>query len=201
MDTKNDFGLKIKKARERAKLTQNELATKAKTSSQTVSNCERGTRYPPLETAIYFAKALGVSLDWLTDNMGTYNPANIHELSDVATLIEAISDVMPIETIPSSVDGFSNFESLCDADSLKLNQKWYYDQNAEENVDIPHDKKEGILIWIENKDLKNYCEKRYQLCQLVQQGVLRPEIYKEQINEHIKTLEYPVLSADDADET
>lgn len=59
------IGQKIKEARERAHLTQNELAKLTDMSTHYVSAIERGIKTPKLETFVSIAKVLGVSTDWL----------------------------------------------------------------------------------------------------------------------------------------
>ena len=63
-------GLRVKKLREKAGLTQEELANKADISIRFVSNIENGSRKMSLETVINIANALSISVDdLLCDNI------------------------------------------------------------------------------------------------------------------------------------
>ena len=62
------FSLRLREARERKKLTQKQLADAAEITAASVSAYEKidGTKSPSIDIAIRLAKALGVSLDWLS---------------------------------------------------------------------------------------------------------------------------------------
>lgn len=57
------IGRRIQQARERARLTQEELAERIDRSTQFVSTVERGLAGPSLETTIKICDALGVTTD------------------------------------------------------------------------------------------------------------------------------------------
>lgn len=59
------IGERIKKARKETKLTQRQLGKKLGVSNVMVSHYELGARKPKIETVKKFAKALGVSAEWL----------------------------------------------------------------------------------------------------------------------------------------
>lgn len=61
----NEFGRRLRAAREERGLTQKELARIAKIAEMLVSRYERGAGYPALETTIALANALNASLDYL----------------------------------------------------------------------------------------------------------------------------------------
>ncbi len=61
----NALGVRIRLARRRAKLTQEQLAEKAGISTSFMGHVERGSRILSLETLVMLAKALGVTLDEL----------------------------------------------------------------------------------------------------------------------------------------
>ena len=73
-----EFGENIRKAREKAGITQQTLADKLYVTRQAVSRWENGSRYPDLLTAKSLAKALDTSLDELLrdDDMRTYPEVN-----------------------------------------------------------------------------------------------------------------------------
>ena len=63
-------GLRIKKARKKADMSQEELANKADLSTHFISNIENGSRKMSLETLVGIANALSVSADdLLCDNL------------------------------------------------------------------------------------------------------------------------------------
>lgn len=59
------FAERLIAERKKKKLTQSELAEKAKISAQTVSYYEKGTKRPTLENAIAIANALDISIEYL----------------------------------------------------------------------------------------------------------------------------------------
>ncbi len=59
------IGQRIQLARERAGLTQEQLAERIDRSAQFISTVERGVSGPSLETVILLSAALGVSCDYL----------------------------------------------------------------------------------------------------------------------------------------
>lgn len=63
----NIFSERLKEARQKAKLTQKQLAGLSDVTAATISSYESegGTKVPSLDKVIALAKALNVSLDWL----------------------------------------------------------------------------------------------------------------------------------------
>lgn len=59
----------MRKARKWAKLTQGELAKKAKVHPNTISDIERGLNIPGLKVGLDIAEALGVHIKWLTGQL------------------------------------------------------------------------------------------------------------------------------------
>lgn len=64
------IGRKVKAARERAGLTQAQLAEAAAITDETISRLERGAFEPALSTMVALADALGVGLDELLGRSG-----------------------------------------------------------------------------------------------------------------------------------
>lgn len=60
------FGIRLKEVREKAGLTQAELAEKAGLNRFGVAQLEQGRRKPAWETVLALCKALGVSCDTFT---------------------------------------------------------------------------------------------------------------------------------------
>ena len=65
-------GARIRSARERAKLTQEDLAAVLDMSPTHISVIERGVKTPKLETLVNIANALQVSTDMLLQDVATY---------------------------------------------------------------------------------------------------------------------------------
>ncbi len=75
-------GRRIKAARERAGLTQEDLAAKANLSTTHISCIERGVKPPKLDTFVNIANAIGVSSDvLLQDVLGTIRSENASNIS------------------------------------------------------------------------------------------------------------------------
>ena len=65
-------GARIRTARERAKMTQEDLAAVLDMSPTHISVIERGVKTPKLETLVNIANALQVSTDMLLQDVATY---------------------------------------------------------------------------------------------------------------------------------
>ena len=79
------IGSKIKEARERAHLTQEELAEIIDISPTHMSVIERGVKTPKLDTFVRIANALGVSTDALLQDVVV--PANESILAELSVRI------------------------------------------------------------------------------------------------------------------
>ena len=81
------IGSKIKEARERAHLTQEELAEIIDISPTHMSVIERGVKTPKLDTFVKIVKALNLSADaLLLDGMDQVNDSIVAELSVKAAI-------------------------------------------------------------------------------------------------------------------
>ena len=80
------FAERLIAERKKKKLTQSELAEKAKISAQTVSYYEKGTKRPTLENAIAIANALCVSIEYLCGGEVGASPASA-PIATVADLV------------------------------------------------------------------------------------------------------------------
>lgn len=98
------IGAALRAAREKAKMTQDQLATRTGMSPQVLSRLERGDSDPRWSTVVRIANALGVSLDALKSHSGADVPkgqpvpralrgelrAALRELADVTKRLSAI---------------------------------------------------------------------------------------------------------------
>ena len=71
----NALGKRIKEARKKLKLTQEELAEKAKISNVYLGEIERGTKIPSVPVLVDLIEALEVSADYLL--LDSLNSANV----------------------------------------------------------------------------------------------------------------------------
>ena len=78
------IGARIKSARERAGMTQEDLAGVLEMSPTHISVIERGVKSPKLETLVNIANALQVSADTLLQDVVSYASDGIHSELAVA---------------------------------------------------------------------------------------------------------------------
>ena len=69
------------------RMTQDSLAEKTNLTVQTISDYERGKKFPTLENAVAIANALGLSLDYLCDG------SDIAEQAETRLQVETLADV------------------------------------------------------------------------------------------------------------
>jgi len=65
------FGLQIKTLREKARISQNQLARRSGISQSAISSIESTTKSPSIDTALAIAKALGTTLPAILANEET----------------------------------------------------------------------------------------------------------------------------------
>ena len=82
-------GRRIKAAREKAGLTQEDLAAKANLSTTYISCIERGVKPPKLDTFVTIANAIGVSSDLLLQDVLVQVGAD--PKSDIALSIDSLT--------------------------------------------------------------------------------------------------------------
>lgn len=82
-------GRRIKAAREKAGLTQEDLAAKANLSTTHISCIERGVKPPKLDTFVTIANAIGVSSDTLLQDVLSQVGADRN--SDIALAIDSLT--------------------------------------------------------------------------------------------------------------
>lgn len=76
-----DFGQKLERLRALRKMSRDELARRAGTSTPTVEACERGRGSPFLDTAVAFADALSVPPAWMLFEVVTRCPSWLRDTS------------------------------------------------------------------------------------------------------------------------
>jgi len=82
-------GRRIKAAREKAGLTQEDLAAKANLSTTHISCIERGVKPPKLDTFVTIANAIGISSDVLLQDVLDQVGAN--DKTDIAIAIDSLT--------------------------------------------------------------------------------------------------------------
>ena len=94
------FGERIKTLRQRANLSQDQLADKIQRAINTVSNIERGTVSPKIETISLIASALNVELSELFEISDTPSSDKVKR-KEVEKIVSLLKD-QDIETIRSA---------------------------------------------------------------------------------------------------
>lgn len=79
-DLLNQIGQRIRKHREKSRLSQEQLAERADVSSQTISTAETGKKRLRVENIIKICEALEISPDYLL--LGKISPQDLTILSD-----------------------------------------------------------------------------------------------------------------------
>lgn len=108
MDSK-PIGRRIKLAREAKKLTQEQLAEIVDLSPMHVSVLERGQKPPKLETMIKLANMLGVSGDYLLQDVITHS--KVLPATEITLLISSLPENEQnriLQSIRAYVEAYSN---------------------------------------------------------------------------------------------
>jgi len=100
---KSTFGDRLKRERKAQNLTQDALATLAKTSQQVISNIERNGQDKTGAT-VAIAKALGVNPEWLETGKGDKSPVQWELLLDIEPL-DPTSQAAAKQLIAALIDG------------------------------------------------------------------------------------------------
>lgn len=167
---KNEFGNKLSIARNMAGYSMQELADRVNLSKQSISKYEAGLINPDSTVLIKLAEALGVQLDFFTDEVG---PNSIelkgikhrekHRLSDSEfsvikkLTVQYISRLIELELLATDQKSFVNpvsdlsIESTKDAEKAAktLRKKWGLGEQPIRNV----------VLLLEEKGIKVYCVK------------------------------------------
>lgn len=95
----NIFSERLKEARQKAKLTQKQLAGLSDVTAATISSYESegGTKVPSLDKVIALAKALNVSIDWLCGLENEIKEAKDIGFDEVMNALSLILSVRGIE--------------------------------------------------------------------------------------------------------
>lgn len=96
-----EFGLRMREARERLEMRQEDLAKKLSLMQKQISRYETGQTSPSLEKLNHIADVLDVSIDWLAGR--TDNPKGIEVLKSPLTP-EAIEAARLVESLDSPAD-------------------------------------------------------------------------------------------------
>lgn len=92
MLSSESFGknLQAERKKQTPKMTQDNLAEKAGLTTQTISDYERGKKFPTLENAVAIANALKLSLDYLCDG------SEVAGQEETRLKIETLADIQSI---------------------------------------------------------------------------------------------------------
>lgn len=156
-----NLGIRLKQAREKAKLTQSDVCPKAGISKpQIISNYERGASSPPLETLKALSRLYGVSTDWLLFGQ-EYTIKNV----DLKTFLHFLIDHSEkfFRTAPGAFSG-----ALCP----KIG---YNELSPEERRAF------GVEPWSEHR-VTTFFENWGKFLELKNSGALNQELYETCIN-------------------
>ncbi|WP_312161148.1 helix-turn-helix transcriptional regulator [Phenylobacterium sp.] len=91
---KQALGSKVRAARKRAGITQEELATKIGKTPESISNIERGRQLPMVDTLAVLADVLAVPLSELFDDVGapTQSPRRLRLEAHLREMVRGLDD-------------------------------------------------------------------------------------------------------------
>lgn len=159
----NVFSDRLKKARQKAKLTQKQLSELSGVTAATISfyESEGGTKAPSLDKVIALAKALNVSIDWLC---GLENEIKEDEEIGFDEVMKAIILLSSLKKTSFDYRGggmdYDESYDISFYDSIIINFCSEYQKIKEfiENEDYPQYLKDGLLQALINK-FSNYMVK------------------------------------------
>lgn len=93
-DLKQRIGMQVRLARRRAKLSQEKLAERIERTVETISNIERGTKVPNLQTLDRLSRALGIPIrEFFTEGSDPRSNRRAIIETGIATTVRELSDV------------------------------------------------------------------------------------------------------------
>ena len=113
MDDFQILRTRLKESREKAGMTQKQLADKIGVSTQTISTYER-EKIPTLENLVAIAETLNVSVDWLLGKEQEKPQSKPENLADIFLMIETLE-----EYLMQSVEIKRNEEEIYDIDCAR----------------------------------------------------------------------------------
>ena len=117
MISQHDFGNNLRSKRQELKIKQKDLAQTVGISAQSLGLYEKGVKFPPFETVIALAQALGVSLDWLTGLTTEEMAGSGGHLKTKGDAARAIVQLLGVAEVSLSyVDVLSEFGDVRDCD-------------------------------------------------------------------------------------
>ncbi len=105
---KKRIGVRVKTARQIAKLTQQQLAEAADRSVEAISNIERGASLPPLDTLGKLAEKLNVQVSDFFDTVGSNQSIRREEIETLIRLQLRDLDDDKAETALKLIDALSS---------------------------------------------------------------------------------------------
>lgn len=104
-----DLGMRVRRQREKKRMTQTQLASAAELSTQHVSNIEHGKSKVSLEKIVSIANALECTVDELL--CGSMNEAQVIYIQEANDMIGKFSDAQ-LRALPEFLRSYSYFGSL-----------------------------------------------------------------------------------------
>ena len=102
------IGLRVKRAREAAGLTQDKLAELVDRTKEAISNIERGVNYPAIETLLRIADAVGISMSYMLEE-----PRGTRAYNDMRAIVGLKLDKMSekdLEFVSAILDILSSYK-------------------------------------------------------------------------------------------
>lgn len=177
MNNMVEFSTRLKQAREKAGLTQAQLAQAVKVSTQSISAYEKvgvKGKTPSLDTAAAIARELGVSLDYLSGLSDSAKPqVEFRDLSDVVAYLKVLTNY---------------FECTIDSKELPLPEElWEFIDYGDGTSEIF--KTESVAcMTIHSSGLAYFFDKRNKLFRLVQEGTIPVDMYQTWLTAEIEHL-------------
>lgn len=173
MISAEEFGKRLREARESKKIKQKALAEILDIAPQSLSAYETGKKYPPLNTLIDMAVALNVSLDWLFNLNSSKEQTTISSLADIAKIIETFSEYLFLDTLGVSLeycDVWSTEPLSVSSSSFSLSDSL---RGSASNIRTEN----RAIIAIDSNALYEFFEKRLKVKKLVDEGVVDQDFY------------------------
>lgn len=156
----NIFSERLKEARQKAKLTQKQLAELSDVTAATISSYESegGTKVPSLDKVISLAKALNVSIDWLCGLENNPKDKNTICFDEVMKAIILLSSLKKTSSFYS--EGGMNYAesfdlSFFDSVIIEFCEEYQKIKDFIESADYPQYLKDGLLQTLISK-FSNY---------------------------------------------
>ena len=143
------FAERLIAERKKKKLTQSELAEKAKISAQTVSYYEKGTKRPTLENAIAIANALDISIEYLCGQDASKPEGLILTVAELANAIIELQNFCGKITTETYTETVS--ELVNGADYYDVHEETYEEKRTKVCLSFSDNHQLAMVKFFENR--------------------------------------------------